>query len=235
MWADKAAVKTWTFVSVHIWPGFSGRPSALEPVCDNGGIEHSRAMGGEWRACVLVHMEKSLFFVAEDLMLSPRCAAKIGRLASHGNGWTVTCQRRCFIETLEMVRDVFFFFSRNCTDFTPLCVFTSICTSAECRSLVFNQRGRRSFSTFTSRFPFQGSSARRRRCLMSNCQIYHKCVGSTETSLSNLQPQWGAAARCAIPHVHARTQTPTCASTVKAVSHEKDLVMRMINFVLNHI
>lgn len=126
MWADKAAVKTWTFVSVHIWPGFAGRPSALEPVCDNGGIEHSRAMGGEWWACVLVHMEKSLFFVAEDLMLSPRCAAKIGRLASHGNGWTVTCQRRCFIETLEMVRDVFFFFSQETAQTLLLCVYSPV-------------------------------------------------------------------------------------------------------------
>lgn len=112
MWAYKAAVKTWTFVSVHIWPGFAGRRSALEPACDNGGIEHSRAMGGQWWACVLVHMEKSLFFVAEDLMLSPRRAAKIGRPASHGNGWTVTCRRRCFIETLEMVQGVSFFFKK---------------------------------------------------------------------------------------------------------------------------
>lgn len=108
MWAYKASVKTWTLVSVHIWPGFAGRPSALEPVYDNGGIEHSRAMGGEWWACILVHMEKSLFFVAEDLMLSPRCAAKIGRPASHGNGWTITCPRQCFLETLEIVGDVFF-------------------------------------------------------------------------------------------------------------------------------
>lgn len=108
MWAYKAAVKTWSLVSVHIWPGFAGRPSALEPVCDNGGIEPSRAMGGEWWACVLVHMEKSLFFVAEDLMLSPRRAAKIGRPASRGNGWTITCPRRGFIETLEIVGDVLF-------------------------------------------------------------------------------------------------------------------------------
>lgn len=79
MWAYKAAAKTWTLVSVHIWPGFAGRPSALEPVCDNGGIEHSEAMRGEWWACVLVRLEKSLLFVAEDLMLLPQCAAKIGR------------------------------------------------------------------------------------------------------------------------------------------------------------
>lgn len=195
IWAYKASRKTWTFVSAHIWPGFAGRPSSSELVCDNGGIEHSRAMGGEWWACVLVYVEKSLFFVAEDLMLSLRCTAKIGRLASHGNGRTITwCQRRCLIETPEIVWDVFIFLKKRqrLYSFVWICQ-CSICTSAVSVALsaagLLLQEGRRSVSTVTSRFPFQCSSARSRRCLMLNCQIYHKCVGSTGTALSNEQPQ----------------------------------------------
>lgn len=47
------------------------------------------SIAGPWEGSdghVFWYTWRNAFFVAEDLMLSPRCAAKIGRPASHGNG-----------------------------------------------------------------------------------------------------------------------------------------------------
>lgn len=47
------------------------------------------SIAGPWEASdghVLWYTRRNAIFVAEDLMLAPRWAAKIGRPASHGNG-----------------------------------------------------------------------------------------------------------------------------------------------------